>query len=36
MTFYYWARYGFLALLIVVVAYIFAAHLLSSSGEDSR
>jgi hypothetical protein len=34
MSFYYWARYGFLAVLALAVAYIIAAHLLSNT--DSR
>jgi hypothetical protein len=29
MSFYYWARYGFLAVLVLAVAFIVAAHLLS-------
>ena len=35
MSFYYWARYGFLAILVLAVAYIVAAHL-SSRTTDSR
>jgi hypothetical protein len=36
MTFLYWARYGFLLLLILVVACLFLVHLMTQKAGSGR